>query len=109
MYINSQTIKALRKDRAWTQQQLADICGLSMRTIQRVERQSIGSLETSKALAGAFDVKRDLLLEEQLTSSEPQNKGAGMMIKLATSFALGMASGAAILFVSLYAKVQLFN
>ena len=54
MQINALFIREKRTQRGWTQQQLADICGLSLRTIQRVELHGIASLETSKALASAF-------------------------------------------------------
>ena len=38
MQLNQKTIKQLRDDKNWTQQSLADACGLSLRTIQRVEK-----------------------------------------------------------------------
>lgn len=61
MQLNANLIKQLRTERGWTQQQLAEICALSLRTIQRVEVQGIASLETCKALAAAFAVERQLL------------------------------------------------
>lgn len=61
MQLNALFIRELRTERGWTQQQLADICDLSLRTIQRVELHGIASLETSKALASAFEVERALL------------------------------------------------
>jgi len=47
---------AHRRDKYWTQEDLAAASGVSTRTIQRVERSGGGSLETWKALAAAFDV-----------------------------------------------------
>lgn len=61
MQLNAATIRDLRLQHGWTQQQLADICDLSLRTIQRVELHGIASLETCKALAGAFDIERSKL------------------------------------------------
>jgi transcriptional regulator with XRE-family HTH domain len=104
MYINSETIKTLRTDKAWTQQQLADICDLSMRTIQRVEKQSIGSLETSKALAVAFNVKRDLLIKQPTDSAKDDKKSYKAVVRMAISFALGMVCSAIVIFVVLYTK-----
>jgi len=49
-------IRALRLERAWSQEQLAEIAGLSVRTIQRLEQGQPVSLETTKALAASFDV-----------------------------------------------------
>jgi transcriptional regulator with XRE-family HTH domain len=62
MDLNSTKIRETRTSKGWTQQQLAEISDLSLRTIQRVEVQGLGSLETSKSLAAAFEVERDSLL-----------------------------------------------
>ena len=53
---DGQVVKALRLHRAWSQEQLAEISGLSSRTVQRLEQGGKASLETLKALAAAFDV-----------------------------------------------------
>ncbi len=49
-------IRKLRLQRGWTQDQLSEISGLSIRTIQRLERGAPPSLETAKSLAATFDV-----------------------------------------------------
>ena len=52
-------IKSFRTARRWTQQQLAEIAGISMRTLQRVERVERGQaadFDTKRALAAAFDL-----------------------------------------------------
>lgn len=49
-------IQKLRLQRGWSQEQLADVSGLSVRTIQRLERGQPASLESQKALAAVFDV-----------------------------------------------------
>ena len=50
-------LKQRRLERAWSQEQLAEISGLSCRTIQRLEQGvSSPSLESIKALAAAFDI-----------------------------------------------------
>ena len=56
MKLKSDLIVRYRKDRAWSQHHLAEVCGLSLRTIQRVENTGIGSYETLRALASSFDV-----------------------------------------------------
>ncbi|MEO3677695.1 helix-turn-helix transcriptional regulator [Rheinheimera sp. FR7-31] len=73
MQLNPQLIRQLRTDKGWTQQQLAEICALSLRTIQRIEVHGIASLESSKALAAAFDTEIRLL--EQAISTESDEKG----------------------------------
>ena len=50
-------IRKLRIRRGWTQEQLAEIAGVSTRSIQRAERGSAASLETLRALAGAFEIE----------------------------------------------------
>lgn len=57
-----QILKPLRLEKGWSQEQLADIAGLSLRTIQRVENGASCSLETAKALAAAFDIRPDSFL-----------------------------------------------
>ncbi|MRX28272.1 helix-turn-helix domain-containing protein [Kangiella sp. HZ709] len=49
-------IKKLRLQKGWSQEQLADISGLSTRTIQRLERGENASLETLKSLASVFEI-----------------------------------------------------
>jgi transcriptional regulator with XRE-family HTH domain len=49
-------IKALRTERGWTQIHLAGASGLDERTIRRIERKNIASLETLQAIAAVFDL-----------------------------------------------------
>lgn len=71
-------VRKLRLSRGWSQEQLADLCNLSIRTIQRVERGGQPSLETLNALAAVFEVnvvdltgKTDIPVETD-TSTEEQ-------------------------------------
>lgn len=57
-------VKKLRDQKRWSQEQLADACGLNVRTIQRVERGNKASLETLKCLAAVFEVDISTLTEE---------------------------------------------
>ena len=47
-------VKATREMRQWSQEQLAEIAGLSSRTVQRVEEGQPSSVDTRRALASAF-------------------------------------------------------
>ncbi|WP_020208596.1 2TM domain-containing protein [Gilvimarinus chinensis] len=49
-------VRKLRLQRGWSQEELAEISALSIRTIQRIERGQTPSLESRKALASAFDI-----------------------------------------------------
>ena len=53
---NSNQVKQLRLQRAWSQEQLAELAGLSVRTIQRIENGDRPGLETLSALAAGFEV-----------------------------------------------------
>jgi transcriptional regulator with XRE-family HTH domain len=57
-------VRRLRDKRNWSQEQLATIAGLSLRTIQRVEAGNNASMETLKSLASVFDVDISTLTEE---------------------------------------------
>ena len=48
-------VRKLRLQHGWTQEDLARFAGLSVRSVQRVERGQPGSLETMKALAAVFE------------------------------------------------------
>ena len=49
-------IRKLRQDKGWSQEQLAEVTGLSTRTIQRIENGEPASNETMRALAAVFDI-----------------------------------------------------
>ncbi len=54
--IDIRDIKKMRLDRHWSQDQLAEMTGLSIRTIQRIENGENASLESLKALAAVFEI-----------------------------------------------------
>lgn len=51
----AEVVKLCRLMRKWSQDQLAEISGLSARTIQRVERGEPSDLDTRRAIARAFE------------------------------------------------------
>lgn len=53
--ITLRDIKALRLERHWSQDQLAEMSGLSIRTIQRIEKGGNAGLESLKSLAAVFE------------------------------------------------------
>jgi DNA-binding XRE family transcriptional regulator len=71
MKVNVDLIIRMRKDNAWSQEELALAAGLNLRTIQRVEKEATASLQSMKALASAFKVSiRDLEYEESVMLDE---------------------------------------
>jgi transcriptional regulator with XRE-family HTH domain len=49
-------LKQRRLENSWSQQQLAEISGLSVRTVQRIENGETPGLETIKALSASFGI-----------------------------------------------------
>lgn len=49
-------VRKLRLQRGWSQEQLATLTGLSIRTIQRIERGQSPGLDSLTALAAVFEV-----------------------------------------------------
>ena len=62
MKINSKRVKQLRNQRSWSQDQLASVSGLSLRTIQRIENRGACALDSKRALAAVFEVDIDELI-----------------------------------------------
>ena len=56
MHINSARLRELRTGRQWSQEQLATLSGLNLRTIQRLESGAKISTESLRALAAVFEV-----------------------------------------------------
>jgi DNA-binding XRE family transcriptional regulator len=63
MTISPEKLKKLRTHNGWAQERLADISGLSLRTVQRIETGATASLETQLLLAKAFDISPAELME----------------------------------------------
>lgn len=63
-------VRKLRLQRGWSQEQVAEMSGLSVRTIQRIERgQSVG-LESLKSLAAVFEVELSQLHEPNIEQED---------------------------------------
>lgn len=62
--INAKMVRALREQRAWSQQHLATVSGLSLRTVQRIEGVGRASAESRLALAAVLEVEATDLLPE---------------------------------------------
>ena len=70
---NVRDIKNLRLERHWSQEQLAEMSGLSLRTIQRIENGENASLESLKALASVFETDiADSDKEEELAQARKE-------------------------------------
>ncbi len=65
-------VQKLRLQRGWSQQQLADLSGLSVRTVQRIERGQGASTESRKSLASVFEIDfSELQTEPDVNQANP--------------------------------------
>jgi transcriptional regulator with XRE-family HTH domain len=62
-------VRKLRLQRGWSQEHLAQLSGLNIRTIQRIERGQSAGLESLKSLAAVFEVS----YSDLQTQDEPMN------------------------------------
>ena len=61
MKLNAQKIKAWRDDRNWSQEDLAELSGVSVRTVQRIENGNATSRDSAASIAAAFNVDLNTL------------------------------------------------
>jgi transcriptional regulator with XRE-family HTH domain len=67
-------LRMKRLAKAWSQEQLAEMSGLNVRTIQRIERGQKASLESLKSLAAVFDVHINELRGEVKEMNDTESK-----------------------------------
>lgn len=65
-------VQKLRIQRGWSQEQLAELSGLSVRTIQRIERGQPASAETLKSLASVFEIDFSVLMPAEAPATAPE-------------------------------------
>ncbi len=72
MKIDSNKVKSLRMSKGWSQEQLSEFSGLSLRTIQRIENGVTISMDSLNVLAKALDVdQKELVIKEDTQPSTP--------------------------------------
>jgi transcriptional regulator with XRE-family HTH domain len=76
-------IQKLRLQRGWSQERLAEVSGVSVRTIQRLERGLPGSLESLQALAAVFEIDFNRLKEPAMDLTESPDVPADEALALA--------------------------
>ncbi|QOL25534.1 helix-turn-helix transcriptional regulator [Thalassotalea sp. LPB0316] len=92
------TIKQRRLDKGWSQEQLAELAGVSVRTIQRIENQQQPSLESLKCLAAVFETSVSELSQEMGSPKVAEYKApTGLLYQIerdAIEFAQSILNGA---------------
>lgn len=56
MQIDTEKLKRWREERFWSQEHLAELAGIALRTVQRIESGGTASRESITALAAAYNV-----------------------------------------------------
>jgi transcriptional regulator with XRE-family HTH domain len=92
MMINAELVRDQRTRRGWTQQQLAEVADLSLRTVQRIENQGVASNESVSALSAVLEVSRETLLIEP-PSPTPQRAAAERRLVWLTAIAAAAGAG----------------
>ena len=69
-------VQKLRLQRGWSQQQLAELSGLNVRTIQRIEKGQEPSVESLKSLAAVFNVEFSTLKEQAMDNVISESQSA---------------------------------
>jgi transcriptional regulator with XRE-family HTH domain len=91
MKIDSKLIRAEREKRGWSQEHLANVAGLSLRTIQRIENAGSASFESATALASVLAVE---VADLRACEPEPSREGAiRLSLELPLRLALAAFSG----------------
>lgn len=101
MKIDTEKLKRWREERFWSQEHLAELSGIALRTVQRIESGGTASRESITALAAAYNVDA-----AALTYSPADKEAAEAQQKLNTgrsglrlSFLISAASWAFIMLV----------
>jgi len=66
MELNKDKLKQLRESKAWSQSHLAEVAGVSLRTIQRVEKNGMASPESVKAICASYGIKAGDILKNEI-------------------------------------------
>lgn len=91
MKIDSKLIRTEREKRGWSQEHLANVTGLSLRTIQRIENAGSASFESATALASVLSVE---VADLRASEPEPSREGAiRLSLELPLRLALAAFSG----------------
>ena len=99
MQIDRELIRNERRRRAWSQQHLAEVSGLGLRTIQRIEQGGAASYESASALAACLELPLSRLertnqpgipMQGQAADKRTISRGRAM-IGMAASFLAGAA------------------
>ncbi|MDO9318992.1 MAG: helix-turn-helix transcriptional regulator [Gammaproteobacteria bacterium] len=79
MQVNASLLKQERSKRAWSQEHLAQVTGLGLRTVQRIESSGMASNESIASIATVFEMTVAQFMVE--ATIEARNAAAGLFQK----------------------------
>jgi transcriptional regulator with XRE-family HTH domain len=94
MQIDAESVRNARQQRGWTQEVLAELAGLSLRTIQRIENQGVASNESLNSLCAVLHVPRDQLLISPEQSKSLARTRVLQIVMVAAAALMGAVAGA---------------
>jgi len=91
---DAEKIRRWREERFWSQEHLADLAGLGLRTVQRIENGDPASRESVMALAAAFNVDVIALTfdEKSAAAQQSEKKAKKAVAGLRLGFLINLAS-----------------
>jgi transcriptional regulator with XRE-family HTH domain len=104
LFLSTNKLKTLRREKGWSQEVLAKASDLSVRTIQRIESDGKASAESTLAIASVFNLSP---LELKATSDEIEVNWTRKMI-MKNLIALLIISGAIGMLIILGASVKFY-
>lgn len=99
--VDAEKIKRWREEHHWSQEHLAELAGVSLRTLQRIEKGEPISRESLKALAAAFNVDVNALAmdpearADEIVRSREVKASAALRLSLwihLAAFAIGIVT-----------------
>ena len=85
-HLVGKSIKALRQSRNWTQDQLADIVGYSVRNLRRIENDGTGSIDVVNTFADIFGVSALDILSGDVFCLFDNNKNDYLLVVIVVVF-----------------------
>lgn len=92
MNVNASLIREHRKKRGWSQEQLAIVSGLGLRTVHRIENEGSASLESLMALASAMSLDIEDLQGQDIRST-PNKTNRFRSLELLVRIAFAITAG----------------
>jgi transcriptional regulator with XRE-family HTH domain len=96
--IDSSYIREQRERRAWSQEHLAEVTGLGLRTIQRIEKTGAASYESARSLAAVFGI--DVAELRVAVKTPPPRRRSGVPLRSLLGGLAALVTGGALFFAS---------